>query len=193
MTNLEKLERDLISLIGRPADLRPFVCCGSPLDCEVFLVGLNPASPMEEDFWGFWRPGLGFDKSKWFEAYKTARSLRPLKLGRTRRNAISNSRRVIERINASLGPIKALETNAYAAATEEFGDLEQEKRITAPFDFLLDRVSPAVIVTHGKDAIAHVRDKKLPVEVIEVKHFSRGWTTKSAIDLGLQIRTLLGR
>ena len=193
MSDLAKLERDLAALIGRPTDLRPFVCDGSPLDCKVFLVGLNPASPMKGDFWDFWRPGFGFDKPRWFDAYKAERAARPLKLGRTRRNAVSNSRRVVEWISSSLGAVKCLETNVYSAATEEFCDLEQQQRITAPFDLLLDRIKPAVVVVHGKDAITHIRQRRLSIETIEVNHFSRGWTEKGARDLGHRVRTFLDR
>lgn len=193
MSDLSTLERDLASLIGRPTDLRPFVCHGSPLDCEVFIVGLNPASPMRDDFWNFWCPGFGFDKPRWLEAYKAERSSRPLKPGRTRRNVISNSRRVIEWINAALGEVKSLETNVYSTPTEDICDLEQRLRITAPFDFLVDRIKPRVVIVHGNEAIAHVRQKQPHFEIVEVNHFSRGWCAKSATDLGHRVRTFLGR
>ena len=193
MNQLAALENQLESLIGRPTDLRPFVCDGSPLDSEVFIVGLNPASAMATDFWDFWEPGIGFDKPRWFDAYKAERQRRPLKPGRTRRRLVSPSRGVIEWINASLGPVKALETNIYSAATEEYRDLAQHKRLTAPFDFLLEAIRPRVIVVHGADAISHIRQKGLSAHIIEVKHFSRGWSERAARDLGLQVRAILGR
>lgn len=191
MDQLRDFERNLESLIGRPTNLRPFVCDGSPFDCKMFVVGLNPASSMKASFWDFWHPGAGFDKRAWFEAYKAERMNRPLKPGRTRGNPISNSRRVIEWINTSLGSVRALETNIYSAATEAFRDLEQRRRLTAPFDFLLDTIKPAVIVVHGTDAVSHISQKGLSVPIIEVSHFSRGWSQRAATDLGLRVRAIL--
>jgi hypothetical protein len=48
---LDDFERALVALIGRPTDLRPFVCEGSPLTCDVFLVGFNLATTMCRDLW----------------------------------------------------------------------------------------------------------------------------------------------
>ena len=55
--HLSDFSRGMASLIGKPTDLRPFVCEGSPLGCEAFLVGFNPASEMSIDFWDFWSDG----------------------------------------------------------------------------------------------------------------------------------------
>lgn len=54
--DIGKFEADLRDLMGSPFHDRPFVCDGSPLDCQVFIVGINAASSMTEDFWdsGFW-------------------------------------------------------------------------------------------------------------------------------------------
>lgn len=191
MNGLEKFEKGLLSLISKPTYLRPFVSDGSPLDCEVFIVGLNPASPMKADFWSFWQSEVGFDKARWFEAYLADRAARPLKPGRKRRNAVSNSRRVIEWLIPALSPAKCLETNIYSAATEELRDLEQERRITAPFDFLIDTIKPAVVIVHGKGAITHLRQKTFPCKVIEVDHFSRGWNKEDVHALGHQVRAVL--
>lgn len=77
--------------MGRPTSLRPFVCDGSPLDCEIFIVGANAATAMG-DFWDFWLPGVGMDKAAWFAAYKAARAQKPLAPGKTRRMAVSPTR-----------------------------------------------------------------------------------------------------
>jgi hypothetical protein len=191
LTTLHKFENDLLALIGQPTDLRPFVCDGSPLHCDVFIVGLNPASPMQADFWDFWRNGAGFDRNNWFDVYRQERATRPLKPGKTRRPAISNSRRTIDWVVAEAGTGRCLETNIYATSTEEYRDLAQAQRSTAPFDFLLATISPAVIVVHGKDAIAHLRHKQPGATVIEVAHFSRGWSEAAARELGRRVRTAL--
>jgi hypothetical protein len=190
MTALEEFETGLAAIIGRPTALRPFVCDGSPLECRVFVAGFNPASMMSAGFWQFWNPQRGFDKASWLQAYKAERMSRPLKPGKTRRHPVSNSRRVIEWILEETGPVRCLETNIYAAATEQAADLEREQRLTAPFDYLLATINPRVIVVHGVEAAEYIGKRDLRAHVIETSHFSRGWSQAQARDLGKQIRSL---
>lgn len=189
---IETFEQNLADIIGRPTTLRPFICSGSPLACRVFIVGLNPASPMKGTFWDFWRPGVGYDKGAWMDAYLAKRAERPLKPGRTRRPKISPSRAVIECLVEEIGPAACLETNIYATETEEFRDLAVELRNTKPFDFLLATVKPEVILVHGKDAVAHMQNKASAATVLAVPHFSRGWSHERARELGREVRQKLG-
>lgn len=192
MEALDEFERELLALIGKPTDLRPFVCEGSPLNCQAFIVGFNPATTVDKDFWQFWRKGYGFDKALWLETYKKERQLRPLKPGRTRRNAISSTRRVIEWIIDGASPIRCLETNLYALPTEQAAELVADKRITEPFDFLLDRVKPRVVIAHGVDAVKHIQSKGLSGSIIPVSHLSRGWSQENARALGQKIKHACG-
>lgn len=185
-------EQQLADIIGRPTALRPFVCSGSPLACRVFIVGLNPASPMKATFWDFWRPGFGYDKGAWMDAYLGERAERPLKPGRTRRPKISPSRAVIECLVEEIDPAICLETNIYATATEEFRDLGAELRNTKPFDYLLAAVKPDVIIVHDKDAVEHMQNKASAATVLPVPHFSRGWSHERARALGREVRQKLG-
>lgn len=50
MRDINRFEKELVALIGRPSVLRPFVYEGSPLECEVFIVGFNPATASTLDF-----------------------------------------------------------------------------------------------------------------------------------------------
>ncbi len=184
----EEFERDLMALIGRPTDLRPFVCDGSPLACSVFIVGFNPATTVSIDFWQFWRSSYGFTKLSWLNTYIEERRVRPLKPGKKRRNTISNTRRVIEWIVEEASPIKCLETNIYAAPSEQATDLSMRLRITAPFDFLLRAINPRIIVAHGSEATTHILEKQPSAHVISVNHFSRGWSQDGARKLGRQIK-----
>lgn len=188
MAAIADFERELVALIGRPTDLRPFVCNGSPLDCEAFIVGFNPATTMSADFWQFWRSGRGFDKAAWFSAYLKDRQDRPLSPGKTRRNAISNTRRVIDWILEGASPVRCLETNIYSAPTEQAADLVSKQRVTAPVDFLLAKLRPRVIVVHGDDAARHIQNQGLAARTICVSHFSRGWSQTSARELGEKIK-----
>ena len=188
MNGLSEFEKQLVTFIGRPTCLRPFVCDGSPIECGAFIVGFNPATVSSIDFWKFWRADYGFDKKAWFDAYKKERCLRPLKPSRTRRNAISNTRRVLEWILESAAPAKCLETNIYSMPTRRVAELEPQKRDTAPFDFLLKAIQPQVILTHGKEAEKYLCAMHCTARIIAVPHFSRGWSQERACELGHRIR-----
>ncbi|MCP1507764.1 hypothetical protein J2Y83_003737 [Pseudomonas marginalis] len=187
MPTLSEFQQKLETIIGRPSDQRPFVCDGSPLDCRVFIVGLNPASASERDFWEFWDCERGFDKRAWFESYLVDRTLRPLKPGKTRRNPISNTRRVLDWVISSAVDIRILETNIYASATEDAKDLTSSMRCSRAFDFLIETLKPRLVVAHGNDAGDFMRARHAGVQTIAVKHFSRGWSQQAARDLGLSI------
>nr|WP_199044081.1 hypothetical protein [Dyella sp. ASV24] len=191
VTTLAEFERELERIIHRPTTWRPFVCNGSPLACKAFIVGFNPATSMDAGFWDFWRSGHGFDKEKWFERYKDERQRRPLAPGRTRRSAVSPSRRVIEWIIEEAGPVGVLETNIYATATRTAKELAKEQQCTQPFEFLLDAVKPSILLIHGTKAAEYFhthKDVGRGVEIIENRHFSRGWSEVDARVLGRRIR-----
>lgn len=185
-------EQELAAIVGRPTTLRPFVCSGSPLVCRVFIVGLNPASPMQAGFWDFWRPGTGFDKAAWMDAYLAERAQRPLKPGKTRRPKISPSRAVIDCVVEEIGQAACLETNIYATASEAFCDLESPQRDTRPFDYMLATIQPEVVIVHGNDAVEYLRDKTVAATVLAVPHFSRGWSHERARELGREVRKKIG-
>jgi hypothetical protein len=194
--DLQNFEAKLKGLIGRPTDLRPFVCNGSPLTCDVIIVGINPATLLNADFWDFWFPGYGFGKAAWFEAYLQARRVQPLKPGKKRRNLLSNTRRVIEWIIEVAWPVRCLETNLYATPTPEAQELLRSQRISETFNFLLDTIKPRVIVAHGEDAKAYIQNhlwtKQIGVHVKCVPHFAFGWSKLCAQELGRWIRFMAG-
>jgi hypothetical protein len=190
--SIHDFEERLADIVGKPTPLRPFVCQGSPLACRAFIVGLNPASPMKSGFWDFWKPGVGFDKAAWMEAYIAERASRPLKPGKVRRNKISRSRAVIEHVLGETGSTQCLETNIYAAATEEFRELPADLRDTKVFDFLLETIRPDLIVVHGIPAVEHIKSKAPQATVLPVAHLSRYWSNEEARTLGRKIKLLTG-
>lgn len=190
-STLDVFERDLRELIGEPTTLRPFVCDGSPLDCEAFIVGINAATPMKADFWGFWTSGRGFDRARWFEAYCRERQERPLKPGRTRRNRVSATRTRIDCALDGAAPVRCLETNIYAFPTEAAAELTAANRSTAVFDFLLDRIQPKVILAHGEPAVTHLQGMRGPWRLFGVPHFASrttGWSKDRAREVGARIK-----
>ncbi len=131
---------------------RPFVCDGNPYDCKVFIVGSNPVTEMEAEFWGFWNNTNGFNKEKWFESYITERASKPLKPGKTRRNKVSPTRQRIEWIVNSINPVSCLETNIYSKATPSKAELSRHEKNTSVFEFLLKELKPKIVFSHGVDA-----------------------------------------
>ncbi|QCK84824.1 hypothetical protein E8L99_03010 [Phreatobacter aquaticus] len=186
MSSLDAFERELVNQIGRPTQLRPFVCDGSPLDARVFLVGFNPASEMSADFWDFWVPGYGFDKSRWFAEYKRDRATRPLKPGKKSRPAVSPSRRIIEQIVTGLGRHSCLETNVFTFPSPNEASLEQVHRDVALFRWLVETIRPELLIVHGASAAAEIERMSISAETRLVPHFSRGWSYAKASALGLE-------
>ena len=191
---LRTFEESLTLRIGRPTTLRPFVCDGSPLTCEVFIVGVNPASEMDEDFWSFWRPGVGFDKSRWFEAYVAARARKPLRPGKTRRNRLSTTRRIMEQISEEASPVRILETNIYSVSSPDARSLAESDKSASTFDWLLSEIQPRLIVAHGRDAEAHLKARQAypGTDMWFVPHFSRGWSQERARELGRDVKAACG-
>lgn len=188
MTGLDDFKDGVSRCMGKQASLRPFVCEGSPLDCKAFIVGFNPATETDADFWGFWRAGTGFDKAAWLQHYKEQRQLRPLEPGKRRRRTVSPSRGVIEWILQDARPIPILETNIHAVATATQDELAEEDQRTDVFDFLMASIRPRLIVTHGNRARDHLWSKGYRDKVIDVPHFSRGWSESDARMLGRWIK-----
>jgi hypothetical protein len=183
-TNLPEFAHRLAELIGRPTELRPFVCDGSPLACRAFLVGYNPATGMDLDFWGFWTD-QGFDRSRWFVEYMRERVSQPLKPGKKYRPKVSPTRRVIDWINEG-SRIPLLETNLYARPTADMRTLTEND--LRPFLYLLDAIKPRVIVAHGETTHQVLTEIGPDAHVLEERHFSRGWSREKAIALGKRIR-----
>ena len=74
MTNtLKKFEAILENVIGNPCDMRPFVCEGSPLHCNTFIVRFNPATRLDCYWWDYWKSGHGFQKKLWQLEYSVQR------------------------------------------------------------------------------------------------------------------------
>ncbi len=145
---LPEFSQHLCTLMGAyPADLRPFVCCGSPLDCKIFIVGAN-ATPLQDPFWPFWNNTAGFKCKDFLEYYRAAK-----------RGKLGNARERIQRIVESAAPCKCLETNIWSRPSVQIRDLPPKHRSTDIFDFLLRCIKPKIIYLHGRDAFKHFQDK----------------------------------
>ncbi|MEX6507657.1 hypothetical protein [Jiella sp. M17.18] len=187
-----EFERYLLQVAPPSSGLRPFICEGSPLECDVALVGYNPATALEADFWEFWVPGQGFDKARWFETYKSERRSKPLKPGKSRRTPVSPTRKRIELFLDGLGDRKCIETNLYWDASP---DISSHQPATQSHLVELLQQIPALrlVVCHHGNAFQMLSARIPSVEIRQVDHFAsrkRGWTDRAAFELGQRMRSL---
>ncbi len=143
MQTLAQFRTGLSALIVS-AHERPFVCSGSPLDCSVFVVGFNPATPLESPFWSFWTDSAGFDRPRFINEYEKAR---PVKGVRKRLNAM------VQRFPAGA----VLETNICSEPTKRASDLKRGDRRTAVFLYLVTTIRPRIVFLHSNEPIKYFR------------------------------------
>lgn len=147
MSDLDEFANKLKTLMAGRTDLRPFVCNGSPLTCEVIIVGVNAATRMKEGFWQFWLHGRGFDRGGWRKAYDDYR-----RKGTQRRT----TRSILDRIAREIEPLRSLETNLYWVPTKRERQLRMLRnepfRELRPFFELLKLLRPSIVVLHGRKA-----------------------------------------
>lgn len=187
---LDEFEKRLETLVGKPTTLRPFVCDGSPLACRVFIVGFNPATHADGDFWDNWVTGVGFAKERWHQAYLTHRRDRPLAPGKKRRLPISPTRRRLMWIEEEARGTRILETNIFASASATKAELALQDQCSRPFRFLVETIDPNVIVAHGVDAHAVMDQLNTKAKIIKVPHLSRGWSEDRSRELGRSLGNL---
>jgi hypothetical protein len=145
---LRRFREKLQELSGDNNRLRPFVCDGSPYDCQAFLVGFNPAS--QAPMWEFWSDKTGFDKVTWFECYKRLRQS-------ANKPDVSPTRRRVEEFVKTMRPLRVLETNLYGIPTSTERDLRRPDQDARAFEFLLSDIRPKVLVLHGRRVRMHFK------------------------------------
>ena len=144
--NNSEFKNKLQELIGKDSTLRPFVCEGYPLECDIFIIGINPATSSETKFFDYW-DGDKFNKSKWFEQYQNERAARGKRKSSPTRTKIES---LAETFNKS--GFKCMETNVYKFATPGVKDLTKGDKNTDVLSFLLKTIKPKALFVHGKEA-----------------------------------------
>jgi hypothetical protein len=169
----------------------PFLCEGSPFNCKIFLVGINPVADVA--IWPHWSIHTGLKRDSWLDDY------------RAKHYKFTRTRVQLERLVKAIGSAGALETNIYHHRSPRFKELAKHLRITTVFDFLIDELRPRVIFVHGRPAIKHLqsliqaqltlgefvnaRYKNASFDVIAGRHLSRGWSTDKLAELGEALQT----
>jgi hypothetical protein len=191
-SRLVELERRLKEMLLPNEASRPFLCEGSPLDCTVAIVGINPATTTP--FWPHWRSGIGFERQSWLSAYQAGQF-----------NKRSQTRLRIELLVNQLKPLRCLELNLYPYSSRSEAVLAPHLRSAEVFNYLLSLVQPKLLFVFGNTPIkalaATVSAASLPknqftscthqghsFQVFATSHLSRGWSKQRVAELGQKLR-----
>ncbi len=153
----------LHTALPTPCFERPFVCDGRPESCTVIIIGENPVTTMNKDWWSFWNDDAGFDLTSFEQTYEVSRSL----IGK---RPISNTRLRLRRMRSR--GIRCLETNAFR--NERLGGHGKgmaNKELLQAFIEKLPQLR--AIVAHGNIASRCLSEMVLPGAVAKycVGHF----------------------
>jgi len=138
---------------------RIFVCDGSPYNCSVFLVGINPAfSGYRGSFWQFWDNRKGFNLSAWIESFKLIRK-------EEGKPELTRTRSMIERLRSELRnyQISLLDLNVYLKPTPRANALSRIDKNTNVFWYLVGEIKPRLIYLHG------IQPRKIVEKKVEFK------------------------
>jgi hypothetical protein len=141
--SLQHIDAAIRKLSGEHPESRPFLCEGSPLDCVVAQVGINPGS--DTPFWPHWRVETGCDKQGWLRDYRFR------KAGKR-----TPTRDRIELLNEVLRPYKVLELNLYHQFSASEASLAADHKSTELFEYMLDAVRPRLLFVHGRAPREHL-------------------------------------
>ena len=189
---LIELEHRLKEMLLPGEASRPFLCDGSPLECSVAIVGINPATTTP--FWPHWRSGVGFEKQSWLSAYQAGQA-----------NKRNQTRPRIELLVSQLQPLRCLELNLWPYSSRSEAVLEPRLRDTEVFNYLLSVVQPKLLFVFGNSPIkaltATFGVAALPknqftscayrgnsFQVFTTSHLSRGWSMQRVAELGQQLK-----
>lgn len=153
----------LYSFLPRPCLDRPFVCAGRPDACTAVLIGENPATSTNADWWSFWSDVTGFDLERWEASYRSER----LRRGK---RAMSATRSRIVRLRSA--GIRCLETNVFM--NERLHGHGEGRSNRDLLELAMDALPNLdTIIAHGKVAHAYLDSRTIPrrFRVFRNRHF----------------------
>jgi hypothetical protein len=125
----------------------PFICDGSPFNCEIFVVGYNAATTLRNNFWRYWSDEFGLDRDAFMRDFPEKNS---------------GARPRLNEIVEGAMPEKVLETNLYFYSTAKKRQLPLEYKKHDGFEYLLFRIRPRIIFLHSDDPISFFRERCSP-------------------------------
>lgn len=141
-----QLTKKLASVGLAEEKVRPFVCTGSPLSCDIMMVGYNPSRDMELATFDarIWDDNTGFDREHFVELYDFAGHQQGE--NRWSRNHIFQQNLIDE-----LPDYAVLETYLYSMITPKKSLVPTLHRNTEIFDWLVKVVQPKLIITQNSE------------------------------------------
>lgn len=160
---MSRFADSLSSIVPRPCFGRPFVCDGFPELCVAVVIGENPATEMEGDWWTYWEASSGFNFETWRKSYEESR----LRRGK---GAVSNTRRRLDRLRGA--GVRCLETNVFF---NERLDGAGHGRSNQDLLSTVFQTLPNVrfVIAHGARARRYIYTRQLPstIRVFATNHF----------------------
>ena len=154
---------DLHSIIPHPCHDRPFVCDGLPQSCTVLVVGENPATNMDTNWWSYWSDETGFNLSKFEYDYEARRRAQG-------KRAVSPTRERLKRLRSR--GLQCLETNVFAQEGLG-GHGAGQSNIELLRLFLSKLPQLNAIIAHGAEANREIDRIELPawLHLFSTRHF----------------------
>jgi hypothetical protein len=163
---------ELRKLVPDPCRDRPFECDGLPQDCEVMLIGENPATGLGGDFnwWDHWSDATGFNNGTMAEVYEKERA-QP-----------SNTHKRIGILKEELrkNKVRLLVTNVYRNGRPDGSGPGAARNVEVIRLLLAHMPRLAVVIVHGKRAQRKITSRDLRAGVFYRAHWHfapRGKTT----------------
>jgi hypothetical protein len=192
MTTLNSIEQALRHLLKPEHASRPLLCDGSPIGCEVAIVGINPGTDIQ--LWPYWSTVSGCNKDAWLTTF-----------WQNPANVRKSTRRRIEDLIEGLKPLRCLELNIYPYVSRKEAELAKELQDISVFDFLLRTIKPKLLFVFGNTPIKELQTllnasalpkgdftpctyKGAQFEVYAETHLSRGWSKDRVRSLGLALK-----
>ncbi|MDD2903918.1 MAG: hypothetical protein PHU44_15940 [Syntrophales bacterium] len=176
MLTLEDIDKQIRKL-PEYHEARPFLCEGSPIDCKIFFIGLNPSTPIS--FWPYWSLEYGCNKKEWLSQTNLHYSY-----------SLPPTRKRIERLFDILSAYRCLETNIYYMRSSELKSLPKEKRDPQFCYYLIENIAPKLIFVHGDEAIKRLgkeaKTSFIKGQFMSVKLFGNNTTIYSRHHLSYQ-------
>ena len=152
-------------LILPPCFHRPFVCEGFPDDSQVIVIGNNPATPLDIDWWRFWDEATGFDHISFLKYYLAKRNGKE-----------SKTREFLDRFKYN--GFKSIDTNAFS--NEGSGKLESTPVCNRDvLQALICNIACLKgIFAHGGKAKKVLKNLQVPSHVIIYETYHLSYTGK---------------
>jgi hypothetical protein len=133
----------LEEVIPSPCNDRPFVCDGDPEASKVMVIGENPATPTDKDWWSYWDIKTGFNYKDFktdYDKEKEAKEKNPNNGVRGRFNHIRDK------------GVKCIETNVYRNENPDGAGKNKIKNTDLLKCLISNNENLRLIIVHGVKA-----------------------------------------